>query len=525
MVVLGIHLQEEADLVVSASKDKLKFILPLMLSAFFVAVASIVYELIIAGISSYLLGNSLQQFSITIGLFMTAMGLGSLFSKYVQTKLMAKFMVIEIILALLGGFTGTILFHSYATTEIYTPIMVILILIIGVLTGFELPLLMRIIEEYEEIKVTLANLMSVDYLGGLIGSVLFPLYLLPNLGFIKASCLMGLINLVVAVVIFFRYQNEFNLSWSFLGALLIVVVVLVGGFINVEEIESDLEEKLYRDPVIYSQQSDYQKIVITRQDSDLRLFLDGDIQFSSQDEHRYHEALVHPALSLAPSDAKVLILGGGDGLAVREILKYPGVKKVDLVDLDPAVTDLGEKFSDLVELNNNSLSADKVDIYNQDAYQYVQETVKEYDVAILDLPDPKSTALNKMYTVNFYKSLYSHLTENGVVSIQSTSSYFAPEAFWTINKTIKEAGFQVGPYHCYIPSFGDWGFNLAVKQGTIDPSEIEIKADTEFLTEDNLAALFNFGQDILKDKSKAEVNTLVQPSLVRNYYDSWEENL
>ncbi|MBM7556693.1 polyamine aminopropyltransferase [Halanaerobacter jeridensis] len=501
----------------------IKTVLPLIFSTFFVAIASIVYELVIGGISSYLLGNSVWQFSITIGLFMTAMGVGSLLSKYITQELMTKFILIEIALGLIGGFAAVLLFTSFALSNSYKLVMYILILIIGSLTGLEIPLLTRLVRRYEDIKVVLANLMSIDYVGGLVGSILFPIILLPNLGFIMTSYLMGLLNLAVAVVIYFKYQEQFNRAKVILSLLIIAILALTYGTTQAQQTQNYLEQRLYRDKVVYSQQSKYQKIVITKDNQDLRMFLNGNIQFSSQDEYRYHESLVHPVMSLVKEHHQILVLGGGDGLVVKQLLQYPEVEKIDLVDLDRAVTTLAQHNKYLLAINDNALANKKVTIYNQDAYQFLEQSKEKYDVIISDLPDPNNESLNKLYTINFYNLAYNRLHSQGGLAVQSTSSYFAPRSFWTINQTIKNSYFNfVKPYHCYVPSFGDWGFNLALKGRKIKVGNINLKVNTKYLTEENLSTLFHFAKDVAKFKDQVQENTLIEPVLIGQYYREWE---
>ncbi|MFW6287148.1 MAG: polyamine aminopropyltransferase [bacterium] len=495
----------------------------LLCCAFIVAIASIVYELIIGGISSYLLGNSVYQFSITIGLFMTSMGLGSFFSKYIEHNLLEKFMYIEIALALIGGSCGFILFYSYAVLNIYVPIMFLLIIVIGIMTGFELPLITRLVGGYDQLKDALANATAADYIGGLVGSVIFPILLLPQMGFIKTSYLVGILNITVAAYLFIKYRDKSSWKNTMISLIIIIVfAILLTGFLTVENTELFLERKLYRDKVILSEQSEYQKIVLTEDNDDIRLFLNGNIQFSSKDEYRYHESLVHPALSLLQGEKKILILGGGDGLAIREVLKYSDIKKIDVVDLDKAVTDLAAKSEYFLEYNQDSLSNELVNIINQDAYQYLEKNTEKYDLVIVDLPDPNNESLNKLYTVTFYRMIYGHLKDGGFVVVQSTSPYFATECFWIIHNTIKEAGFYTRPYHAYIPSFGDWGFNIGRKNNMFNPDDIIIQVSTNFLTDEKVESLFVFGQDII-DKKTDDINTLIRPILIRAYYNAWEE--
>ena len=504
---------------------KVKKIMPLMFSTFFVAIASIIYELIIGGISSYLLGNSVYQFSLTIGFFMTAMGIGALISKYISKTLLTKFILIEILLGVIGGFTAISLFVSFAITNSYQLIMYLLILVIGALTGLEIPLLTRLIQKNNSIKVALANVLSVDYLGGLAGSILFPIILLPTLGFILTSYLMGLLNLVVALIIYLKYKEQIKEQRLVLVVLLLAIATVGLGIIKADKMEHYLERRLYRDQVVYSKQSKYQKIVITKDDQDLRLFLNGNIQFSSQDEYRYHESLVHPVMSLVDQPQHILILGGGNGLVIKQLLKYNNLEQIDLVDLDQAVTTLAQENKYLLKVNNNSLEDKRVKIYNQDAYQFLRSSKQKYDVIISDLPDPNNESLNKLYTTTFYNLVYNHLKDQGGFVVQSTSSYFAPQSFWIIHHTINSSQFEEAiPYHCYVPSFGDWGFNLALKgkKNKFARANLDITVETKYLSEENIISLFSFAKDVLRWKNKVNKNILFKPILIDHYYHEWK---
>ncbi|MGE5577514.1 MAG: hypothetical protein ACM3TT_10040, partial [Syntrophothermus sp.] len=327
-------------------------VLPLLFSMFLSALGGIVYELLIGGISSYLLGNSVYQFSITIGLFMSSMGLGSYLSRFIRGRLVGGFVLVEAWLGLVGGFSALALFAAYAYTDLYDLVMYALIIAIGTLIGLEIPLLTRIVEDrHQNLRVTLANVLSFDYIGSLIGAIAFPLVLLPRVGLIRTAFLMGLVNLAVVALILARYWREVRGEipgqprlYFLAGLVFFIGIALAAGFVRSYDLGRYLEQHLYRDRVVYVEQTPYQKIVLTRNGDDLRLFLDGNLQFSSRDEYRYHEALVHPAMGLAPNHEEVLLLGAGDGLAAREILKYPDVGRITLVDLDARMVDLARKY-------------------------------------------------------------------------------------------------------------------------------------------------------------------------------------
>ncbi|GAB4006715.1 hypothetical protein GCM10029992_58370 [Glycomyces albus] len=199
-------------------------------------------------------------------------------------------------------------------------------------------------------------------------------------------------------------------------------------------------------------------------DQDFRMYLNGDLQFSSVDEYRYHEALVHPVMDGPRSD--VLVLGGGDALAVREILRYDDVESVTLVDLDPAVTELARSFDDLVELNGDALSDPRVEVVNEDAFTWLREHTERFDTIVVDMPDPDATETAKLYSVEFYAMAAERLNGTGRMVVQGGSPYFAPKTYWTIAATLEEAGYAPAPYQVSVPSFGDWGFLAVGADGT-----------------------------------------------------------
>lgn len=487
----------------------------LLVTTLLISICSIIYELIISSISSYLQGDSVLQFSITIGLYMSAMGVGSYISKYIKDNLFNKFIFIEMSVGILGGFSSLILFIVNIYTNIYTLIMYILIILIGVFVGLEIPILTRVIESNESnVRKNLANIFTFDYMGGLIGSIAFPILLFPKLGFITTSFLVGTINIVVALLIVLKYKEFIKkykvvrmVSVAMLG---VILVFLCTGNIITNKIESGL----YRDDVILSEQTKYQKIVMTKHKDDVRLFLDGNLQFSSMDEYRYHEALVHVPMMYAERHNRVLILGGGDGLAAREVLKYDDVEEIVLVDIDKEMTDLCSSDKQISKLNNGSLKNSKLTIINEDGYMYVKENQNKFDVIIIDFPDPNNESLNKLYTNVFYNYIKANLTENGVMVCQSTSPYYAKNSFWCINKTIKSQFNTVIPYHLQVPSFGDWGFNLAFN-GNNQMKNLTI--DTKYLNSSNIESLFVFGNDEIVPLDSVEENSMFKPALITYY--------
>lgn len=494
---------------------------PLLFAVFIIAICGIIYELIIGAISSYLLGDSVRQYSITIGLFMSAMGIGSYATKRFKRNLFDVLIIIELLIGLLGGISAILLFAAYAYTNFYHLVMYITIISIGILVGLEIPIITRIIEEKKNnLRITIANVLSFDYIGALLGSLAFPLVLLPNLGEIRTAFLVGFINIAVANLLIYKYRKYIKRYKTMRFLALLIALLIIIGFWTGDFAAYFIENSFYRDRIIYREQSKYQKIVLTKHRDDLRMFLDGNIQFSSLDEYRYHEALVHPAMSLAKKRSNILILGGGDGLAAREILKYSDVKNITLVDLDPAVVSLSKNNPLISKLNNYSLENEKINILNQDAYKFLENTDEKFDVIIVDLPDPNNEALNKLYTNLFYRLIYQHITDGGMVAIQSTSPYYANDSYWCIRKTVESEGFFTSGYHLNVPAFGDWGFSLASNR-PFSKNDIDIQVSTNYLNNNIARSLFYFGEDENLGKDKVEINTLTNPVLLQYYQKAW----
>lgn len=498
----------------------------LMFTTFVISGCSMVYELLISSVSSYLLGDSILQFSITIGLYMCAMGLGSYLSKFIKIQLFDWFIFVEIGVGILGGTSSILLFLANVYLESYSLVMYSEIILIGVLVGLEIPLLTRIIEENAgNLRITLSSIFSFDYIGGLAGSIAFPLLLLPQLGYFSTAFLVGAMNLGISLFILYSYRQYIGKTALWKVMIYISGAGMILGMLFSENLASGIEQGLYRDKVIYSEQTPYQKLVLTKHKDDVRLYINGNIQFSSSDEYRYHEALVHVPMSAAKKREKVLILGGGDGLAVREVLKYKEVQQIDLVDLDAGVTELCRSHKDIKKLNEGSLDSSKLKIYNEDAYEFLESNMGKdvYDVILVDMPDPNSETVNKLYTDLFYRLCSRNLSDEGVMAVQSTSPYYAGDAFWCIHETVKQEMPFVYPYHVQVPSFGDWGFQLASKT-ELQIEELTLQQKGKFLTQDNLQGIFLFGEDERSQK-ELEINSLSSPKLLQYYLEAeknWE---
>lgn len=496
-------------------------------SIFVAGLCSLVYELLIGTTSAYFLGDSIKQFSITIGLYMAAMGMGSFVSRLIKGEVMSWFIAVELALGLVGGLSVPLLYLAYAYTDMYGVIVTVMISVVGLLTGLEIPLIARALKDHFTLEVNLSNVLSLDYFGALAATLLFPFILLPELGTFRSALAIGLLNLLVAALVVRAFPDriERKARGRYQMALALCSVGLVAALVFAEQLLKPWHDALYEDRVALVRQTPYQKIVVTRSKDDTRLFLNGHLQFSATDEHRYHEALVHVVMGATEAPKHVLLLGGGDGLAVREILKHDAVETITLVDLDPAITELASRHPLFTRLNQDSLKHPKVEVRNEDAFRFLDDTERRFDAIIADLPDPNNAALARLYSREFYRLLGSRLSPHGALVTQATSPYFAKEAFWCVVSTMQAAGLTARPYHVQVPSFGgDWGFVLAASDpmapARLQPNLISVSVPTRFLETEMVPHLFYFPPDVRAEG--IEHSTLDRPQVLSYYLSGWK---
>lgn len=490
----------------------------LLASVFVVAACGLLYELAAGALASYLLGDSVLQFSTVIGTYLFAMGVGSWLSRHFERELPAHFLRIELLIALLGGALPAVLFMANATVPgAFRPLLYGMVLAVGALVGLEIPLVMRILRRDVALKDLVSQVLTFDYLGALAVSLAFPLLLVPRLGLIRTGFLFGLMNAAVAVWALWLFRHELPRRREFGAACALVGALLCAGMAGAGQITTLAEERLYQDPIAFAHSSPYQRIVVTHGRGGYRLFLNGNLQFAQRDEYRYHEALVHPAMAAQGAPRRVAVLGGGDGMAVREILKYPTVESVTLVELDPAMTGLFRDTPQLAQLNQHSLSDPRVHIVNTDAFQWLQDTQDTFDVMVVDFPDPTNFAIGKLYTNSFYGLLERRLAASGYAVVQTTSPLIARRSFWTVVQTIESVGLTATPYHAHVPSFGEWGFVIASRRPWRWPTALP--AGLRFLDVPSLPLLFDFAPDMARVPTA--VNRLSNQVLVYSYEQEW----
>jgi spermidine synthase len=541
----------------------------LYLTTFIMGGCGIAYEYTLSRVAADLLGNSARQWALVIGAMMFCMGIGADLQKRLNDKLLIdKFIAAEILLGILGGLGPLALLFTYGLAPAYYIIIqYTFICSIGLLLGFELPLIARLNSVYtQQLKVNLGKVLKMDYIGALAGALLW-VFLLPRFfTLIESAFVLGLMNLCAAAILLLYFNTGITLKrrlWIFFIAAL---VLLSFSFYKARTWTATAEQYLYRDRIIFSKTTRYQHIVLTRSRSDeICCYINGSLQFNSIDEHIYHENLVHPAFTLVPKPRRVLILGGGDGMAAREILKYKSVKEIVLCDLDPEMTGLARTDPILTRLNRNSLSSAKikvlenhglkelpekeqilvanqkkrfgsrpepvakVTVINLDAAALLENLAGKFDIIIIDFPDPNNEELAKLYSRTFYRRLADRLAMDGVFVQQATSPFHAREAFLCIGRTIRAAGLSAVPYHDNVPSFGEWGWWLGGHRERWSPASLkkelknvsELKVETRYLSPEMMHASLDFGKDQLIS-DECEINTLVNHKIFTYYLMGWQ---
>jgi spermidine synthase len=492
----------------------------LYLNVLVIATCGLVYELLAGTLASYVLGDSVTQFSLIIGIYLSALGAGAWVSSFVKKNVARTFVEVELGVALLGGTSAPLLFLCFAKLAWFLPVLYGVVFGIGVLVGLELPLLMRILKGHLDFDDLVSKVLTFDYIGALVASLLFPMFLVPTLGLVRTSLVFGILNALVGL--WGTSLLRPILAGSVTGLrvrAVVVLTLLVAGLVKADSLTSLAENSMFASPIVYTQTTSYQRIVVTQNRTGFQLYLNGNLQFSSSDEYRYHEALVHPAVATASLIRNVLVLGGGDGLALRELLKYPSVEGVTLVDIDPEMTALSESFPPLAKLNGGALNDPRVKVVNDDAMIWLESVSEQFDLVLIDFPDPNSFSLGKLYTTRFYRLLSQRLHPDARICIQCTSPLLSRKAYWCVIRTMEAAGFHVRPFHAAVPSFGDWGFALASLSEFDVPQKLSenLTGELQFLNDGMLSSLFSLPTDLAP--VDVEINRLDNQALVR-YYES-----
>lgn len=498
----------------------------LKLALFATGLSGIVAEYILSTLATYFIGDSATQWSLIVSVMLFSMGLGSRFSKYFNENLLVKFIAIEFTLSILVSFASLFAYTAAGYTEYVGFIIYGLSILIGILIGLEIPLVIRLNEEFESLRINVASVMEKDYLGSLVGGLFFAFVGLPILGLTYTPFILGMVNFVVAILLFLVVKDALKIkakSLISLSALIVFAMISTGAY-YASPIILQGEQARYKDKVVFEKQSKYQRIVITQWKNDYWLYINGNQQLSTIDEDKYHEPLIHPALNLIQERKHILVLGGGDGCAVREILKYPDVEKITLVDLDSVMTNMGKYNPILRELNEDAFHHPKLEIINTDAFNFMEKGQNYYDAIIVDLPDPRSVELNRLYTLQFYQLCHLKLKKHGVLVTQAGSPYYATKAFLCIDKTMAAAGFTTQKMHNQVITLGEWGWVMGVKSWPKGKDlksalqQMSFNVPTRWLNQDAMLMMCNFGKNIYEATNDSiAINQIQNPVLYRYY--------
>ena len=376
-------------------------------SVLIAGLCSIVYELLISTTSAYFLGDSVRQFSLTIGIYMAAMGGGSYLSKFINRRELAVFIAVELLLGLAGGAAVPLLYLGFDQLSIvgYQVLTLSLTALIGLLTGFEIPLLARIMKTYYPWNANLANVLSLDYLGALLATLLFPFLLLPFFGLFQSSVGTGMVNVALGLIVAGAFAGRLTVRqrrWLFFTGLL-SLLAFAGLLLGARSLLSFAESSAFPQRVIYSRQTPYQRLTLTGSQDELRLYINRVIQFSSRDEYRYHESLALLPAAAHGRVRTVCILGGGEGLLAREVLRLPDVARVVIVDLDAEVFRLAREHPRLRALNERALFDPRVEAVTEDAGLFLRFDTARYDLILADLPDPTTESVARLYSTHFFR--------------------------------------------------------------------------------------------------------------------------
>ncbi|MGW6568253.1 polyamine aminopropyltransferase [Streptomyces sp. NPDC054975] len=541
---------------------------PVLVVVFVCAACGLVYELELVALASYLIGDSVTQASVVLSVMVFAMGVGSLLAKRLRCRAAVGFGLVECGLALIGGCSALVLYAAFAWLGEARYVLVAFSLAIGVLIGAEIPLLMSLIQRAESARSTgvreqdsaadpagtVADLFAADYVGALVGGLAFPFLLLPWLGQLTGALVTGAVNAVAGgglVLWLFRRDLTCRSRALLIGANLAVLAVLATATALVDDFEAAARRAVYGDDVRVAVQTDLQEVVVTgERGSPPDLFVDGRLRAGGEDASRYHESLVHPAMN--GPHTRVLILGGGDGLAAREVLRHAGVRSVTVVDVDPGVVRLARTHPELTALNGHALHDPRVRVIFSDAFHWLREAAatgpedagagsahdgRRYDVVISDLPDPGISTGAKLYSEEFYGLAARILADDGRIVVHAGSASAHPRTYWTVDSTLRAAGFATRPYSAtgsgaYLAAgpdradrsegtgagaadtgAADWGYLLAAP-GTYPP-ELGLAADTPPLRSLTAGALVTGARAVERTRDERSAppppSTLVHP--------------
>lgn len=502
-----------------------------------IAGAGVAYELALMLLGTVTVGSTERANAVVLGAAMFGMGVGATTGGRLANRPVVAFVGVESLLAVLGAAAAPFLYWSWATLDAFWGPLLAVAFVLGLCIGAEMPLLAALNDRLAEQRAStvVAAFTAADYFGALVGAVAFAFVVRPWIGLVHGTILVAVVNVAMAAAVAVIVPTRRALP--VVAIIVTASIGLIAVASSADRVTDNGRQRLYRDPIVDRRESAFQEIIVTKRvhpggTVDTRLFLDGDLQVSSVDSHRYHESLVHPVVS-ATSAERVLVLGGGDCVAVREVLRHRSVRHVTLVELDPEVTAVATEVPELRALNQDACNDDRVEVVNADAFTWVRANGgaggPRFDAVIADFPDPDTLALGRLYSTELYGLVRDLLNPGGAMAVQCGSPFFAPEAFWTCEVTLEAAGWAPTPYHVDVPSFGDWGFHLATPLGAgvalTDPLRpvpvVDGRLPMRFLTAEVLRAAQVFPPDVARERVTVRPSTVLDPSIVEATQGAW----
>ncbi|MDE0053092.1 MAG: polyamine aminopropyltransferase [Gammaproteobacteria bacterium] len=538
-----------------------------------VAACGLVYEYLLAHYAGRILGAVEPTLYAMIGLMIVAMGCGALAARWISS-IYRGFAWLELGIGILGG-TSILLLSgavalAYSLPEwlraVYNLDAAIVVdgglaavllasarvlpfvvgFAIGFLVGMEIPLIARVREHIHQRRLehNLGAMYGADYIGAGVGAAIWVAICL-KIPVIYAAVGTAAVNTLVGFGFLSLYRRRLRPSarlWighALLAGLLVVLAVFG------TEWTTRLGDTLFQDRVVYRLQTPYQNAVVTKRHvargkpDVLSLYINGRLQFASNDERIYHAYLTTPAMLATYRRERLLVLGGGDGLALRDLLRWDP-DSVTLIDIDPELVGLfaGEDpdapawlSRALVELNENAFADPCVTVIQADAFIEVERLAAEgesFDVVVADLPDPGHPDLNRLYSDYFYGRIGQLLSPDGVLAVQSTSPFHAKAAFLSIGRTVSHVGFDTEQFHANVPSFGEWGWTVGTLRGK-SVSERIAKGEAGptpdgWLDRQQILAAFAFPNDYYRGLDDIRINRLGSHAVYGYHQEALQEH-
>jgi spermidine synthase len=416
-----------------------------LLAVLVCAACGLVYELALAALGGTLGGDPVVETSIVLSVMVFAMGLGALAAKPLARRAAAAFIAVEILLAAAGGMCATVLYAAFAWYDVYRWPMIAVAAVLGLLIGAEIPLLMTLVQRIrpQEAGSAVADLFAADYVGALIGGLLFPFLLLPHLGQLRTVVLAGAINAVAGALVvlwLFRADLSGRERLGLYAAVAGVLALLAGTWLCTPAFERAARAALYDGDVVFARDD----VVVAHTGVGTELYVDGERRVSTTAGNEAAQALVHPAM--AGRHEHVLVLGGGDGLALREVLRYPAVRDVIVVIARDAETAPARTDPALRALAGDAFADPRVRVVVADAFAWARAARDRFDVVVADLAAPSTGSAARLYTQEFYGLVRTVLRPAGRFVVHAPAPDAHRRAYWCVDAGLRAAGLGTVPY-------------------------------------------------------------------------------